>query len=515
MGDVPALQLSGIAKAFAGAPALDGVDLTVRAGEIHGLAGENGAGKSTLIKILCGATRPDSGEMSLFGEPYRPGSPLDGLRAGIRVVHQELQMLDELSVAENILFEHLPRSRLGIVDRAGMQARATALLARVGLPELSPKQKVANLGMAHRQLIEIARALSGRSRIVVMDEPTATLTPKETQQLLRILKQLRGDGAAVVFVTHHLQEIFACCDRVSVLRNGRHVATRDISRTSTDDLVGMMVGRSLARAPQARVPAPARPQSAPALQVRELRVASPALAAPKTLHVHYGEILGIAGLVGSGRTELVRAIFGADRAAGGMILRDGRPVAIKGPADALRHGICLLTEDRKDEGLILDMSIAANVSLASLASVSRAGVMQGAAERSMAQAKVAALGIRCRDPQQPAGKLSGGNQQKVVLAKWLEREPQVLLLDEPTRGVDVGAKAEIHALLKRFAADGKAVVAVSSDLRELMEISDRIVVMSKGVIAGEIAGPGFDEEEILKMAYSEYLRPEAREGEFA
>jgi ribose transport system ATP-binding protein len=498
MGDVPALQLSGIAKAFAGAPALDGVDLTVRAGEIHGLAGENGAGKSTLIKILCGATRPDSGEMSLFGEPYRPGSPLDGLRAGIRVVHQELQMLDELSVAENILFEHLPRSRLGIVDRAGMQARATALLARVGLPELSPKQKVANLGMAHRQLIEIARALSGRSRIVVMDEPTATLTPKETQQLLRILKQLRGDGAAVVFVTHHLQEIFACCDRVSVLRNGRHVATRDISRTSTDDLVGMMVGRSLARAPQARVPAPARPQSAPALQVRELRVASPALAAPKTLHVHYGEILGIAGLVGSGRTELVRAIFGADRA-----------------ADALRHGICLLTEDRKDEGLILDMSIAANVSLASLASVSRAGVMQGAAERSMAQAKVAALGIRCRDPQQPAGKLSGGNQQKVVLAKWLEREPQVLLLDEPTRGVDVGAKAEIHALLKRFAADGKAVVTVSSDLRELMEISDRIVVMSKGVIAGEIAGPGFDEEEILKMAYSEYLRPEAREGEFA
>ncbi|HYW56240.1 MAG TPA: sugar ABC transporter ATP-binding protein [Polaromonas sp.] len=511
MTHLPALQLSAIGKSFSGVRALDAVDLTVGSAEIHGLAGENGAGKSTLIKILCGAESSDEGSMLLHGEPYRPRSPLDGLRSGIRVVHQELQMLDELSVAENILFEHLPRNRFGVVNRAEQEERARELLARVGLPHLSPRQRVAGLGMAHRQLIEIAKALSGRSRIVIMDEPTATLTPKETQQLLKILAELKAQGVTVIFVTHHLQEIFSICDRVSVLRNGKHVATRDIASTSTDDLVKLMVGRSLAAAASLHSRAPEIDNRPIAMEVRNLRVQASAVSTPKNLSVRYGEVLGIAGLVGSGRTELVRALAGADTAAGGELLRDGKVVKIRRPGDALAHGICLLTEDRKDEGLILDMSIAANMSLAALGKVSHGGFMNKATERAQAQDKVRALGIRCTNVVQLAGKLSGGNQQKVVMAKWLQRDPQVLILDEPTRGVDVGAKAEIHDLLRDFAAQGKAIIAVSSDLRELMEICDRIIVMSKGAIAGEVARTDFDEEKILKMAYSEYLNTQQQE----
>jgi ribose transport system ATP-binding protein len=503
------LELHGITRRFPGVLALDGVDLVLEAGEIHALAGENGAGKSSLIKILCGADRPDAGRMQLSGAPYTPQTPQDAMRAGIRVVHQELQMLDELSVAENLLFEALPRNRLGLVDKAAMARRAHELLALVGLDDLAPATRVATLGMAQRQLIEIAKALSGRSRLLILDEPTATLTPRETDRLLELMRELRDQGVTVLFVSHHLQELFEVCDRVTVLRNGRHVETRPMSTTTTDDLVRLMVGRSLeAEMPYDVAEAAHRIDRArgPALRVEGLRNTRQSNAPGLDFELRYGEIVGLAGLVGSGRTETVRAIFGADRAAGGRILRDGQPVAIASPRDALAHGICLVTENRKDEGLVLPMPIRANVSLARLAAVSRGGLMQRGREIAAAEAARERLQIRLASVQQPVRELSGGNQQKVVLAKWLLREPQVLLLDEPTRGVDVGAKAEIHNLLKRMAADGLAVLVVSSDLRELMNLCDRLLVLSKGVLAGEVARERYDEEAILGLAYSEYLK---------
>jgi ribose transport system ATP-binding protein len=503
------LELQGVTRRFPGVLALDQVDLSLAPGEVHALAGENGAGKSSLIKILCGADRPDAGEMRLGGQPYAPHTPLDAMRAGIRVVHQELHMLDELSVAENLLFESLPRTRLGLVDKAAMQRRAKELLALVGLDDLAPSTRVGTLGMAQRQLIEIAKALSTRSRLLILDEPTATLTPRETDRLLALMRDLRGQGVSILFVSHHLQELFEVCDRVTVLRNGRKVATQAMRDTTTDDLVRLMVGRSLeAETPYDAADAARRIdlKRPPALRVQGLRFAGQRSAQGLDFSLRYGEIVGLAGLVGSGRTETVRTIFGADRAVAGQVLRDEQPVQIRSPREALAHGICLVTENRKDEGLILDMPIRANVSLAHLRAVSRHGLMQHAREASAAQQAQKTLQIRLASVQQPARQLSGGNQQKVVLAKWLLREPSVLLLDEPTRGVDVGAKAEIHNLLKRMAAQGMAVLVVSSDLRELMNLCDRLLVLSKGALAGEVPRERFDEEAILAMAYSEYLK---------
>jgi ribose transport system ATP-binding protein len=506
----PALALQGLTRRHPGVVALDNVDLTLLPGEVHALAGENGAGKSSLIKILCGADRASAGTMQLFGQPFAPHTPLDAMRAGIRVVHQELHMLDELSVAENLLFEHLPRKRLGLLDRRELNRRATELLAMVGLDDLAPSTRVATLGMAQRQLIEIAKALSGDSRVVIMDEPTATLTPRETDRLLQLIRQLRARGVTVVFVSHHLQELFEVCDRVTVLRNGRKVATQAMAETTTESLVRLMVGRDLAERAHRAAPV-LDAQRAPALRVEGLRFRGQRGEAPLSFQLRYGEIVGLAGLVGSGRTETVRAIFGADPAVAGQVFRDGREVYIDSPKAAIAEGICLLTENRKDEGLILDMPIRANVSLANLGAVSSAGLMQAGAEADAARRMVADLQIRLASIDQPVRELSGGNQQKVVLGKWLLREPKVLLLDEPTRGVDVGAKAEIHALLERMAAQGLAVLVVSSDLRELMGLCDRLLVMSRGVLTGTLPREEFDEETILAMAYQEYTRASHRE----
>jgi ribose transport system ATP-binding protein len=507
-----ALEIQGVSKHFPGVLALDQVDLTLHAGKVHALAGENGAGKSSLIKVLCGAYAPDAGTMLLAGQPYAPRSPFDAIGHGIRVVHQELLMLEQLSVAENLLFESLPRKRFGLIDRVALHRRAGELLSLVGLDDLSPTQLVQGLGMAQRQLIEIAKALSGESRIVIMDEPTATLTSRETERLFEIIVRLRDSGVAILFVSHHLQELFEICDSVTVLRNGRKVSTQAIGDTTPRDLVRQMVGREvLETVPRTN----AGDRREEALRVEGLRYKEQPPGAQVDFAVGRGEILGIAGLVGSGRTETVRAIFGADPLLAGRILRDARPVSIRCPADALAEGICLVTEDRKDEGLLLDMPIRANLSLARLGACSRAGWLLGSVESGDARAMADKLQIRLTSIEQHPRQLSGGNQQKVVLGKWLLCEPAVLILDEPTRGVDVGAKAEIHRLLQAIADTGKALIVVSSDLPELMQLTDRIVVLSRGKVAGEVLRNDFDESRILELAYSEYMNPGEKNAQAA
>lgn len=500
--------MRGLTKRFPGVLALDRIDLVLNAGEVHALAGENGAGKSSLIKVLCGIYAPDAGQMLLSGQAFSPRTPLDAMRAGIRVVHQELHMLDQLSVAENLQFENLPRNRFGVIDSNALRLRAEELLALVGLEDVSPSTLVAGLGMAQRQLIEIAKALSNDSRVVIMDEPTATLTSRESERLFAIIQRLRANGVAILFVSHHLQELFQIGDRVTVMRNGRKVATQAMTDTTADELVRLMVGRDVAK----RVHKPAQLQPGKdreALRVEGLRFSGQPGHAGLNLSVAYGEIVGIAGLVGSGRTETMRAIFGADKAVAGRILRDGKEVFIRSPRDALAQGICLVTEDRKDEGLVLDMPVRTNITMARLDQFSRGGWLRRSAEEEAGRDMVKQLDIRLASIEQPPRQLSGGNQQKVVLAKWLLRQPSVLILDEPTRGVDVGAKAEIHALLQRKADEGMALLVVSSDLPELMQLCDRIVVLSKGTVAGEMQHDAFDEQALLALAYREYLKTES------
>ncbi|WP_419729022.1 sugar ABC transporter ATP-binding protein [Lichenicola sp.] len=496
------LRLEGLTKRFPGVVALDGVDLDIQPGEMHALAGENGAGKSSLIRLLAGIHRPDAGRMLLGGEPYAPQTPHDAIRAGVRVVHQEFNLLPALSVAENLLFEHLPRHRFGFVDRRALDARAEALLARVGLSEISPRLKVERLGIAQMQLLEIARALSSSGRVLVLDEPTATLTPREAGRLFEQINALKAEGMTMIYVSHHLGEIFSLCDRVTVLRNGRKVATSRTADTNASELVRQMIGRTLA----AQVPLAGAAQGGEALRVEGLRPRGAPPGGGIDFAVRYGEILGLAGLVGAGRTEVVRAIFGADPRLAGRILRDGAPVDIASPRDATRAGICLLTEDRKAEGLVLPMAARVNTTLVRLDKVSRAGFLRPRVERAAAIRMADELAIRLSGPEQPVVQLSGGNQQKVVLAKWLFGTAQVVMLDEPTRGIDVGAKAEIYALLGRLAAEGRALIVVSSELPELMHLCDRILVLSRGRLAGEVARPDFSEERILSLAYSQFMQ---------
>lgn len=502
------LELRRIVKRFPGVTALDGVDLSISKGEIHALVGQNGAGKSALIKVLSGVYPADQGEMRLQGAPFQPRTPLDALRAGIRVVHQEFNQLPYLSVAENLLFEKLPRRFGVLLDRGTLERRAAALLQEVGL-DIDSGTRVERLGIAQRQLLEIAKALSSTGRLLVLDEPTATLTPREITRLFEIVRTARSSGIAVIYVSHHLQEIFDLCDSVTVLRNGRQIETVSVANTNASELVGLMVGRRLeATAQQIGAAADSSgtissSSSSPALQIKKLRVRNSTREISFALN--YGEIVGIAGLVGSGRTEILRAIFGADRREGGEIYLSGRKVEFRNPMDAVREGVCLLTENRKDEGLVLAMPVRVNVTLTDLARVSRAGLLRRQMERVTADRWIRKLDIRLRSIEQTARELSGGNQQKVIIAKWLFRNASILMLDEPTRGIDVGAKAEVYTLLRRLSADGKALLVVSSELPELMMLCSRILVLSRGHLVGNLSRHDFDEERILSLAYSEYL----------
>jgi ribose transport system ATP-binding protein len=498
----PLVEIRRLTKEFPGVRALDAVSLDILAGEVHALVGENGAGKSTLVKLLSGVEQPDAGDMLLNGDPYLPRTPQEALAAGVRVVYQELNLLTYLTIEENLSFEHLPERR-GLVDRRELRRRATELLDEVGL-DVPPDTPVEELGIAQMQMVEIARALLTDAQLLILDEPTATLTPREVDRLFEIIRKLTARGIGVLFITHHLDEMKEIGDRVTVLRNGQWAATRSVADTSAAEVIELMVGRALAAG------FPFRDDIIPGNELLAVEgLTYRGNVEPVSLQVREGEILGVAGLVGSGRTEAMRAIFGADPVTSGAVRVRGETVRIREPKDAVQAGICLLTEDRKSQGLILDMSVAQNVTLTRLDAVVERGLLQRGAEALATGELIEALSIKAQSPAQEVRFLSGGNQQKVVVAKWLFAESQVLIFDEPTRGIDVGAKLEIYHLIWDLAERGKAIVVVSSDLPELLGICHRIVVFSKGAIVGELPRERFSEKAVLELAYRNYLDPAA------
>jgi len=508
----PLLELRGIVKEFPGVRALDGVDLSVRAGEVLGLVGENGAGKSTLIKVL-GGVHPwgeYSGEIVLDGSFRKFSSAADALCAGIAVVHQELSLVPEMTVAENLCLGAEP-GRFGLVDSLRMVVDAQRMLAPFVGDErgIDPELPVGRLGVGMQQVVEIARAL-GRldvedgeaARIVVLDEPTAALTDRESERLFEILEEAKARGTAFIYISHRLEEIFSLCDRVAVLRDGKHVATSRTSDTDVDQVVAQMTGKELSELTVER----AGSVGETVLQVEHLSVEHPELPGRRilddiSLHVRAGEVLALAGAMGAGRTSLLSALFGLAPGRGsGRIVVDGEEVSLRSPAQAVARGIALVPEDRKECGLVLGMSVTENMTLAGLARMSPGGLVDSVREERVAAEHVADLHIKTASLTCEVGTLSGGNQQKVVIGKWLLTEPRVLLLDEPTRGVDVGAKAEIYRLVRKLTSAGKAVVMASSDLPEVLLLADRVLVLREGRLAGELSREETTQEAILKLA---------------
>ena len=490
-----ALDLIGVTKIYPGAVALRDVDLSVAGGEVVGLVGENGAGKSTLLKVLGGAIAPDAGAIVIDGSRHARMTPSSATAQGIAFVHQELNPFDNLDVAGNVLLgREIRRGWPGRLDRAAMVRAVTPILKMLGT-RFGAEDPVADLSLADRQMLEIARALSIRARLVILDEPTSSLTMAETRRLLAVIAQLRADGVAVLFVSHRLAEIEAVADRVMVLRDGRVSGALARDQISRDRLVRLMIGRDLARAEPRADPA----RGAPVLGISGLRTrANPNVRVDLTLH--RGEILGLAGLVGAGRTELARAVFGIDPVKGGHVSVHGRTLPPGSVAAAIAAGLCLVPEDRKAQGLLLDFAIAANIALPNLTALSRAGVVDLAGETALAEDSRRQLSIRTPDVARAAAELSGGNQQKVVLARCLDAGPRILICDEPTRGVDEGAKREIYAFLSAFAAEGNSVLMISSEIPEILGNSDRIIVFRRGRIAGELPGSEATQEALVHLA---------------
>ncbi len=484
------LEVEDLTRRFPGVLAVDGIDFSLRAGEVHALLGENGAGKSTLIKILGGALRKDEGAIRLQGALVDFHAPSDALAAGIAVIYQELILCPHLSVTENVLMGHLPRTAGLAVDWAAANRRVAELLAQLGV-SLPLNAPVGRLSTAQQQLVEIAKALSRDSRILILDEPSAALGQRDLDHLFEVIRRLREQGVAIVYISHRLEEVFEIADRVTVLKDGRLAGHWPIGDVTMQRLVRAMTGRDLGVVTGAEgdAAAPVR------LSVRGLgRMGA---FQDVSLSLRAGEVVGIAGLVGSGRTELLRAIFGADQPDAGVIEVDGAPVRFRSPAQALRRGLGLLPEDRKTQGLLLDRALRENVSLASLHRFTRFGFLRPAQEERIVRGLMADLRIAARGPGQPVMTLSGGNQQKVVLARWLARRCGILLFDEPTRGVDVGAKEEIYRLIHALASEGTAVLIVSSELKELFAICPRILVMRQGRLVGAFAGKDVREEDVV------------------
>ena len=488
------LRLRGVTKSFGGVRALRGVDFSLRAGEVHALLGENGAGKSTLIKIIAGAHAPDGGTIELDGRPITDSSPSHARKLGISVIYQQPALFADLSVAENLALrtEHGGAWR-GVRWKARRQ-RAAELLARVGAT-IDPDADVRSLSMPQQQLVEIAAALGGDARVLILDEPTASLGQQDTDNLFRVVDELRRQGVGIIYISHRLDEIRRIADRVTVLRDGTYVTTKPAADITPPEMIRLMVGRSLDAVFDKQVV----PIGDVVLETRGLS-SSAAGISDVSLTVRAGEIVGLAGLVGAGRTELARVLFGLEPADGGTISLNGRNLTLRKPADAIAAGIAYLPEDRRRHGVILDFSVAANTTLATLDRVSNASLIDHAAERRSAEDFVTRLGTKTPDVEFAVGNLSGGNQQKVALARWLAAEPSVLILDEPTQGVDVGAKAEIHKLIGQLAGRGLAVILISSELPEVLGMSDRIAVMKGGRIVATLDRKDATQENLLDLA---------------
>ena len=488
----PAVRFEQITKRFLGVQALDGVTLEVAAGTCHALCGENGAGKSTLGKVLAGIHAPDSGKMFVRGREVRFDSPRDAFAAGVGMVHQELAYCGNLSVAENLLLANLPRRR-GFVDRAALERRAREMLAEIGA-ELDVRAPMSELRIAQQQLVQIATAVGAGADIVVFDEPTSSLSQSDADRLYQLIERLNARGVTCIYVSHRMPEIFRLCDTVSVLRDGRHVATRPAATLSESELVTLMIGRDLG---DYLPPSVERAAGKELLRVERLTV--PGKCRDVSFSLHEGEIVGLAGLVGAGRSEIAQAIFGLDRASSGEIYLDAERVQIDKPSAAIALGIGFVPEDRKRQGLVLGESGAHNTTLPILDRLSRAFFVRRREEETLAADFFSTLRVRTSGLDAPVAGLSGGNQQKVVVARWLAANSRILILDEPTRGVDVGAKAEIHRLIRDLAARGKAVLLISSELPEVIALSDRILVMRQGALVSEVSRAEATQDLLLRL----------------
>jgi len=497
------LSVRAISKSFPGVKALAAVNFDLFAGEVHALVGENGAGKSTLARIIAGVAAPDAGRMELLGREYKPSGRTDAEANGVRIVMQELNLISTLTVAENVCIEKLP-SRLGFVNYRKLNSTARSVMEKVGLGDIDPSTPVGALGVGRQQMVEIAAGLSalGACRVLALDEPTASLTDSEIELLFAQIERLKAAGVGIIYISHRIEEVMRIADRLTVLRDGAVILTDSTDRLSIDDIIRQMVGRDLGHE-HFRDAGKAAGEAA----LRVVGLNRGDKVRDVCFEVHRGEILGVAGLMGSGRTETMRAIFGADLADSGDIFlgRSSRPAKIRSPRDAVRSGIALLTEDRKEQGLLAGLTVRANITLTRLKDLARLGWINMSKERKVAEHYVKALAVRCRSGEQSVGELSGGNQQKVVIAKWLYRDCDILIFDEPTRGIDVGAKFEIYRMLGKLADEGKAIVFVSSDLKELMAVCSRIMVMSAGRVAATFGRGQWTQEKIMSAALSEYL----------
>jgi ABC-type sugar transport system ATPase subunit len=495
MGDSDLLQMRGVSKSYDGTRALDEVDFSAAVGEVHAIVGENGAGKTTLIKVLAGAVHADAGEIILDGKPVGLGSPLDARRLGIRAVHQEFSLVPHLTVTENILIGQMPTRRLNWwVDWPEAHRRATEILEEVGFAGIDVRTPVSRLSVSHQQMVEIAKAVAERPRILILDEPSAVLSQEELNRLFALIQTLKRESTSILYISHRLDEVFEVADRITVLRDGQLVGTVQSRQTDEGELIKMMVGRTLGEIYPVR-------QAPPANEI--LRVDSLSREGSFTdvsLTLGRGEIVGLFGLVGSGRTALARCLFGAQTPTSGEIRLQGRVVRLKSPHDAVRAGVALLTEDRKRDGLVMSCSIRDNVSLATLDQVSRGGFLNRRLQDSQVQSKVEELAIRPHHIGRLVRQLSGGNQQKVALAKWLLSQAKVLILDEPTRGVDVATKVDIYHIVGGLAESGVGILFISSELPEILGMSDRALVMREGRVVGEFTRAGASEETLLASA---------------
>ncbi len=487
------LQVCSVSKRFPGVLALENVSLTLARGEVLAVVGENGAGKSTLMKILAGVQTPDAGEILLDGRAVEIKSVRAAQQLGIALIHQELNLADNLSVAANIFLGREPRHGW-FIRRRETETASTAVLQQVGL-DVSPRALVSTLSLGKQQLVEIAKALSAQARVLIMDEPTSSLSQHESEVLFHVIKDLRSRGVSVIYISHRLGEVKELADRVVVLRDGKNAGELSREEITHENMVRLMVGRNF------EIPRHDRKKQREkiALEVRSLRtIAHPAH--ELSFSVHEGEIVGVAGLVGAGRTEMLRVLFGIDRGLGGQILIDGHARKIASPRAAIHAGLALVPEDRKEQGVILEMAVRENMSLASLRRDARAGFLNRPRERSIAEEMITKLGVKTPNDRQLAQYLSGGNQQKIVLAKWLALKPRVLLLDEPTRGIDVGAKQEIYKLMEQLAREGVAILFASSEMEEIFRMSDRTLVIHQGCIAGELQREELSEEAVMQLA---------------